>query len=292
MLLLTFFLLLVTWEGFANCCQRLKICNPCNRWAPRVSGILWRQTSTVLFPSSIVVQEIWFSLKAKSLENRSCHFAEIIVVKETLTNYLFRTLHPASYCACCGFPWKGKCLVLQCWAGWAQAGQGPAPLLKAPARDARQAALAAQPPVFWQGAILPDSSGAEFGGPGVQRHPTGGEERTLGKEPLVTRCLLQASIGCGRSCPLELRGCCGRDLVQGQLAVGCFWNGANRNWNFPPTLFFSCFFSLPSLKFLSWFFYMGCVWSQQWNALFCSLKFVPVFSVTSLLCLWERNQTL
>lgn len=137
--------MLVTWEGFANCCQRLKICNPCNRWAPRVSGILWRQTSTVLFPSSIVVQAIWFSLKAKSLENWSCHFAEIIVVKETLTNYLFHTLRPASYRACCGFPWKGKCLVLQCWLSPGRAGASA--VLKAPAQDPRRAALAAQPPV-------------------------------------------------------------------------------------------------------------------------------------------------
>lgn len=126
MLLLTFFFLLVTWEGIADCCQRLKICNPCNRWAPRVSGILWRQTSTVLFPSSIVVQAIWFSLKAKSLENWSCHFAEIIVVKETLTNYLFHTLHPASYCACCGFPWKGRSLVLQYWLSPGRAGASAA----------------------------------------------------------------------------------------------------------------------------------------------------------------------
>lgn len=26
---------MITWEGFANCCQRLKICNPCNWWCPR-----------------------------------------------------------------------------------------------------------------------------------------------------------------------------------------------------------------------------------------------------------------
>lgn len=123
MLLLTFFFLLVTWEGFANCCQRLKICNPCNRWARRVSGILWRQTSTVLFPSSIVVQAIWFSLKAKSLENWSCHFAEIIVVKETLTNYLFHTLRPLAIVRAVGFLGKesaGFAVPAEPWPGRGQ----------------------------------------------------------------------------------------------------------------------------------------------------------------------------
>lgn len=80
-----------------------------------------------------------------------------------------------------------------------------------------------------------------------------------------------------------------------QLAIGCLWNGANHNWNFPPTQQSnsSCFgfFPLPSLKFPSWFFSWG-VWSPQQNVLFCSLKFVPVFSVTSTLCLWERIRPL
>lgn len=56
-------------------------------------------------------------------------------------------------------------------SGWNQARQGPASLQKAPAQDARQAT------------IQPDSRGTEFGPPGVWRHPTGGETRTLRKEP-------------------------------------------------------------------------------------------------------------
>lgn len=269
MLLLTLFLLLVTWEGFADCCQRLKICNPCNRWCPRVSGILWRQTSMVLFPSSIVVQALCFSLKVKSLENQSCRFAEIIIVKEMLTNHLFHTLHPASYCACCE-------LSLE------KVGQGPAPLLKAPAQDARRAALAARPLV--SGRIFGQNSGAQ----GCEGTPQEVRRGHWGRSTPSPPWSLQASISCGRSCPLALQGCCcGRDAVQARLAVGCLWNGANRNWNFPPTRFFSYFSFLPSLKFPSWFFSVGRVWSQQWNALFCSLKFVPGFSVTSMLCLWE-----
>lgn len=190
-------LLLATWEGFANCCQRLKICNPCNRWCPRVSGILWRQTSTGIVPIIHCSSSNLVFCKGKVLRKPELPLCRDIVVKEVLTSYLFHTLHPASYCACCGFPWKGK-LMSPGRAGTSTTAESSCSGCKAGSGGSSASS-------FWQ----PDSGGAEFGRLGVQRHPTGGEERTLGKEYPPTL---------SPPCSLELQGCCGRDLVQARLA--------------------------------------------------------------------------
>lgn len=119
----------------------------------------------------------------------------------------------------------------------------------------RQATLVAQPwslagsyPAWlWWGRIW---------GPGVWRHPTGGGKRILEKEAPVTS-LPTVDKHC---CSVELKDCYVEEIpVQVQLTVGCLWNGANHSSIFPPTLFFSCFFSFLPLKFSSWFCLLSTV---------------------------------
>lgn len=154
----------------------------------RVSGILWRQTNAVLFPSSIAVQAVWLSLKSKSLENQSCHFAEVIVVKEMFTNYLLHTLHPASYCACCKCPWTGK---------WVKPGQaGTSPTVESSCSGCKGGSYPAW--LKW----------GRIRAPRGVKAPHGRWEEETEEEAL---CLLCASICCGCSCALELQGCHGRE---------------------------------------------------------------------------------
>ena len=195
-----------------------------------------------------------------------------------LTNHLFHTVHPASYCACCGFPWKGK------WMSPGRAGTSTA--AESSCSGCKAGSTGSSAPGFWQGAIQPNSIGAEFKGPGVRGHHTGGEKRTLRKEPPVTSLPAAGKHRLWPQLPAWTESCHGRDWVQAWLAVGCLWNGANRNWNFPPTLFFSCFF-FSSLLWSSLldFFHGACLVStvkrvvllfEVCTSLFSDLHVVPL----------------
>lgn len=187
----------------------------------------------VLFPSSIVVQEICFSLKVKSLEIKSCHFAEMIVVEEMLTNYLFQS--PS--CACCGFPQQGE--------GMNAGRAGTSTVVGKLLFRTRQATLVAQPLVSRRKLSSLTLVGQNLGPRGVKPPPR--RRGHWGGRPLLSPCPLQTSIGCGHSCPLELQECCVQEtqfkysLLQAASEMGLI------TAEFSHLLYFSAAFFLFSL---------------------------------------------